>query len=130
MNDFVLKGSTKTPDIKFSQESGVLEISGRSIPEISFEFYEPVMAWIDDYAKNPQEETMLHAKFEYFNTSSSKQIYDIFKKLDQLHKNNKSNVKVKWFVAEDDETMEEAGIEYQKMVSMPFEIVPIPDTEE
>ncbi|MBK6524125.1 MAG: DUF1987 domain-containing protein [Crocinitomicaceae bacterium] len=125
MSDFVLKGSTKTPEINFSQESGLLELSGRSIPEISFEFYQPIIAWVDDYGKNPKEETEVHAKFEYFNTSSSKQILDIFKKLEQLHANGKSRVKVKWFIAEDDEAMEEAGEEYRMLLTMPFEIVPV-----
>lgn len=130
MSDFVLKASTKTPEINFNGETGLLELSGRSIPEISNEFYQPVIEWVDAYGKNPQVETVVHAKFEYFNTSSSKQILDIFKKLDNLHANGKSNVKVKWFIAEDDEAMEEAGEEYRMLLNMPFEIVPVANDDE
>ncbi|MBK9192229.1 MAG: DUF1987 domain-containing protein [Crocinitomicaceae bacterium] len=125
MDDLNLKASTKTPEISFNGESGHLELSGRSIPEISFEFYQPVLDWVDAYGKNPQEETMVHAKFEYFNTSSSKQILDVFKKLENIHLNGKSKVKVKWFIAEEDEAMQEAGEEYKLLLKMPFEIVPV-----
>lgn len=125
IDDLNLKASTKTPEISFSGESGHLELSGRSIPEISYEFYQPVLEWVDAYGKNPQEETMVHAKFEYFNTSSSKQILDVFKKLENIHLNGKSRVKVKWFIAEEDEAMQEAGEEYKLLLKMPFEIVPV-----
>ena len=125
MSDFILKASTKTPEINFNGKTGLLELSGRSIPEISNEFYQPIIAWVDSYGKNPQEETVVHAKFEYFNTSSSKQILDIFKKLDSLHTKGKSKVSIKWFIAEDDEAMEEAGEEYRLLLTMPFEIVPV-----
>ena len=54
-----------------------------------------------------------------------RQALDIFKKLEQLHANGKSRVKAKWFIAEDDEAMEEAGEEYRMLLTMPFEIVPV-----
>jgi hypothetical protein len=130
MSDFILKASTKTPEINFNGQTGKLELSGRSIPEISNEFYQPVIEWVDTYGKNPQEETVVHAKFEYFNTSSSKQILDIFKKLEILHAKGKSKVSVKWFISEDDEAMEEAGEEYRLLLTMPFEIVPVAEEEE
>jgi len=130
IDDLKLKASTKTPEISFSRESGHLELSGRSIPEISYEFYQPVLDWVDAYGNNPQEETMVHAKFEYFNTSSSKQILDVFKKLENIHLKGKSRVKVTWFIAEEDEAMQEAGEEYKLLLKMPFEIVPVADDEQ
>lgn len=130
MSDFKLKASTKTPEINFNAQTGKLELSGRSIPEISNEFYQPVIDWVDAYGKNPQEETVVHAKFEYFNTSSSKQIFDFFKKLEIMHSKGKSKVSVKWFINEDDEAMEEAGEEYRLLLTMPFEIIAVPDDEE
>lgn len=129
MSDFILEASTKTPEVNFNGQTGLLKLSGRSIPEISNEFYQPILDWVEDYGKNPQEETVLHAKFEYFNTSSSKQILDVFKKLEDLHANGKSKVKINWFVTIDDEAMEEAGEEYRLLLTMPFEIIPVPDED-
>ena len=58
---------------------------------------------------------------EYFNTSSSKCILDVLRKLEKIHKNGKSVV-VKWFYEEDDEDMMEAGENYQRIVSVPIEL--------
>jgi hypothetical protein len=55
-------------------------MEGRSIPENVIDFYQPILRWIDEYAQNPLPETLVHMKFEYFNTSSSKRIFDIMKK--------------------------------------------------
>jgi hypothetical protein len=124
MPDFVLEPSPKTPAVKFNSSTGVLEMSGRSIIEISNEFYEPIIGWVDDYEKNAPSETVVLARFEYFNTNSSKSILNLFRRLEAMHTRGKSNVKVKWYCEQDDEAMEEAGAEYQMLLSLPFEVVP------
>jgi len=123
METFTLIGTTKTPQINLNASTGVLELSGRSIPEVSSEFYAPVLAWVSEYAKSPKSKTIIEVKFEYFNTSSSKSILDFFKKVELIHKNGTSNVSVKWFVEKDDEAMEEAGQEYKSLMTLPFEIL-------
>lgn len=125
METFTLIGTTKTPQINLNAETGVLELSGRSIPEVSSEFYAPVFDWLMEYAKRPKAITTIEMKFEYFNTSSSKSIFDFFKKVELMHKSGTSAVNVKWFVEKDDEAMEEAGQEYKILLSpLPFEILP------
>ncbi len=48
MEELILEGSAKTPTINFNQETGVLELRGRSIPENSIEFYNPIHeCWTD-----------------------------------------------------------------------------------
>ena len=123
MEEYVLTASTKTPGANFDASSGVLEIFGRSIPEISTEFYQPMLDWVTEYGKNPNKETSVQVKFDYFNTSSSKSILDLFKKLEQIDASGKSKVSVKWFYEKDDEAMEEAGREYKMLLALPFEIV-------
>ena len=48
MKELVIKGEAKTPTINFNFLSGELLISGRSIPENSVEFYEPIISWLCD----------------------------------------------------------------------------------
>jgi len=43
MEKFSLDGSAKTPAIHFDSETGVLEFSGRLIPENSVEFFKPLI---------------------------------------------------------------------------------------
>ena len=124
MENFVLEGSAKTPSINFDASSGVLELKGRSIPENSVEFYKPITEWIDNYANSPQTVTTVDVKLEYFNTSSSKCILDLFKQLEGLNGKG-TEVKVNWYFEEDDEDMEEAGEDYQAIISLPFKMIEV-----
>ena len=119
METLSIEMSAKTPLVKFNPR-GNMEFRGRSIPENSIEFYSPVFDWIDDYAKHPQPETTVHIQLEYFNTSSSKCLLDIFKKLQTLHLAGNSKVTVHWYYEEDDEDMLEAGEDYQAIIRIPF----------
>jgi hypothetical protein len=121
MRKIEIEGTAKTPFVKF-EENGQLELKGRSIPENSIEFYEPMVSWLEEYATNPQEKTVLHVQLEYFNTSSSKCILDVFKKLEAIKKAG-HDVVIKWYYEEDDEDMLEAGEDYQTIISVPFEMI-------
>lgn len=122
MENLIIEGTPKTPEVKFLSSNGTLELRGRSIPENSVEFYQPLNEWIDDYSGSPQEKTVIDIKLEYFNTSSSKCILDIFKKLEALRG---TQVAVNWYFEEDDEDMEEAGQDYQAIINLPFNMVAV-----
>lgn len=124
MSSFKLEGTGMTPAIDFSAETGRLELHGRSIPENSIEFFNPLISWIENYARNPKDETIVHVQLEYFNTSSSKCILDLFKKLENI-RNTGHSVKVLWHYEEDDEDMMEAGEDYQAIINVPFEMIQI-----
>jgi hypothetical protein len=119
MTNINIEGTPKTPSVKFSAEEGKLELSGRSIPENSIDFYSQLLTWIDDYASGPKEQTQINMKLEYFNTSSSKCILDVFKKLENIKKAGK-DVVVNWFYEADDEDMLEAGEDYEAIIDIPF----------
>jgi hypothetical protein len=121
MSNLVITNSIKTPSIELNA-SGVLEIKGKSIPENSHEFYKPVYEWLDNYLRNPAPKTELIINLEYFNTSSSKCLLDIFRKLEPVNVSGKSEVKVSWLYDADDEDMMEAGEDYQALVKIPFDI--------
>ena len=118
------EASAKTPSVSFDPTSGKLELRGRSIPENSIEFYKPLNDWIDSYANAPKESTVIDIKLEYFNTSSSKCILDLFKKLERLN-NDQCQVQVNWYFEEDDEDMEEAGEDYQAIINLPFTMIEV-----
>jgi hypothetical protein len=121
-----IEGTPKTPTVTMNPNTGVIEIKGRSIPENSIEFYRPVVEWLDEYAKNPQPNTVVNVQLEYFNTSSSKCILDVFKKLEVLKKNQK-DVIINWYYEEDDEDMLEAGEDYESIIKVPFKMIQIVD---
>jgi len=124
MENLNLEGSAKTPTVKFDAENGVLELKGRSIPENSIEFYKPLNDWIDNYGESPKSNTIVDIKLEYFNTSSSKCILDLFKQLEKLN-NKDTDVNINWYFEEDDEDMEEAGEDYQAIIDLPFKMIEV-----
>jgi len=122
MEPLIIEETSLTPYIHFDSVAGKLELKGRSIPENSLEFYQPVYEWLDKYIKEPNDKTVVHVQFDYFNTSSSKCILDILKRVDKLDGLGK-DVLIKWFYDENDEDMMEAGEDYSDLLDSPFEIV-------
>ena len=121
MEDIRLEGTPKTPHVEFDGTAGTLEVKGRSIPENSIEFYKPLMDWIDNYAIDPKENTVVNIQLEYFNTSSSKCILDLFKKLEAINK----EITIHWYYEEDDEDMLEAGEDYDAIINIPFKMIEV-----
>ena len=124
MDAISIEGTPKTPTVNFNADSGVVEISGRSIPENSIEFYKPLVDWLEDYLANPATLTNVNIQLEYFNTSSSKCILDVFKKLEAIYKSG-NEVIINWHYEEDDEDMLEAGEDYQSIIKIPFKMIEI-----
>ncbi|MDR2927608.1 MAG: DUF1987 domain-containing protein [Cytophagaceae bacterium] len=122
METIIREGSPKTPYVRLDGGNGVIEIKGRSIPENSVEFYKPLIEWLDKYGNSPLELTSVNVQLEYFNTSSSKCILDIFKKLELTHKKG-NKVEINWYYEEDDEDMFEAGEDYQSIINIPFKMI-------
>ncbi|OFX50265.1 MAG: nuclear pore complex subunit [Bacteroidetes bacterium GWA2_30_7] len=124
MESITIEGTPKTPSVNFDFNSGKVEIKGRSIPENSIEFYKPLVDWLEKYSSTPKGLTEVNVQLEYFNTSSSKCILDVFKKLETIHKSG-NEVLINWYYEEDDEDMLEAGEDYQSIIRIPFKMIEI-----
>ncbi len=124
MDSIQIEGTPKTPTVRFDSVTGELVIKGRSIPENSIDFYKPLIDWLENYASQSANSVILHMELEYFNTSSSKCILDVFKKLENIGKLGKA-VTVKWHYEEDDEDMLEAGEDYDAIIDIDFEMIKV-----
>jgi hypothetical protein len=120
MDAIKIKGTEDTPNVILDATENNMEISGRSLPEDVSSFYGPILNWLSEYSKNPNQKTIFNFRLVYFNTASSKLILDILMKLEELNKKG-NNVVVRWYYPEDDEDMQEAGNEYADIVEVPFE---------
>lgn len=128
MSALHLEGTPKTPHVNFDPETGLLELKGRSIPENSIDFYKPLIDWLDRYGRSPRAKTALHVQLEYFNTSSSKCILDLFKKLEGVRSTG-NEVTVLWHYEADDEDMLEAGEDYAGIINIPFKMIQIEEVD-
>ncbi|MEO0555263.1 MAG: DUF1987 domain-containing protein [Bacteroidota bacterium] len=123
MENYSLEPTPKTPKLSFDFKNGLFEISGRSIPENSIEFYKSLMTKFEEYILNPAVSTHLIVNLEYFNTSSSKCLIEIFRKMERVSSN--SDVRISWFYEEEDEDMQESGADFKKIVKVPIELIAV-----
>jgi hypothetical protein len=111
-----------TPYINFDPQSGSLEISGRSIPEDSVKFYKPLIQWIDEYKKSPQDLIIISIRLEYFNSGTAKSLYRMLKKIttmpDAINK-----VKIQWYYEHDDEEMMNSAKDYEILLNFPIQAI-------
>ncbi len=114
----------RTPFISLNT-NGEIKISGISIPEDSTAFYLPIIEWLRSYAKNPQPVTSAHFVFDYFNTSSSKDILEVFKALGAINDSGMSKVSIKWEFEDDDDDIRECGEDYQSIIGLDFEMIEV-----
>lgn len=119
MENYLNKGSTRTPSIYFDTNKGILEIRGRSIPENSIEFYKPLNEFIANYLLLEKPQTIVNVSFDYFNTNSMKCIFDVFKRLETLVMKGQS-VMINWIYEEGDDDMLEFGVDFQSVLKIPF----------
>ena len=126
MENINLEEQEATPRVMLDASAGTLHFSGKSFSDNIHTFYDPILDWIEEYCKNPAENTVVEFDFEYFNTSTSKIILQILKKLDLFYGKN-GNISIKWMFEEDDEDMEESGEEYSLSSPIPFEIIERPE---
>lgn len=122
MESIFIEGTPKTPNINFDPDKGSLLLKGRSIPENSIEFYKPLVDWLEVYSSSPKPKTVCEVQLEYFNTSSSKCLLDLFKKMEVMSKGG-NEIVINWYYEEDDEDMLEAGEDYQSIINVPFKMI-------
>ncbi len=113
-----------TPFVQLDAREGILEFKGRSSPSASLEFYYPIMSSIDRAFTQGVSSITANFAFEYFNTSSSKCLFDILKRLAQFRQNG-MEVQVNWYYEEEDEDMRETGEDYEDVLGLEFNYIAV-----
>lgn len=122
MESVNIEATNETPKVILNPETGVLEFSGKSLPEDVTIFYYPILEWIKEYGEEPHVPTKVIFKMNYFNTASGKLIQIILMALEGIHEEHDC-VKIEWHFLEEDEDMKEAGEEFSEIVEdVPFEL--------
>ncbi|MCB0577761.1 MAG: DUF1987 domain-containing protein [Phaeodactylibacter sp.] len=127
MQNLEIKGSHgdyDVPTVSFNAETGVCELKGESYLEKTAEFYDRLLAWLDEYMAGGKPITF-NFRLSYFNTSSSKRILYILLKLKE-YEDNGGQVATNWYYDEDDTDMEEEVEDFRIISNL--EINAIPDS--
>lgn len=107
MDDIIIEGFLEKehiPTVKFISQKGVCELAGESFPDHSVEFYEPLIIWLKKYFREINKPLIFNFKLTYYNTSSSKRIFEILCNL-RDYKNAGGAVTVNWYFDDEDPEM-------------------------
>lgn len=99
------EGSNRS-NIVFTFDNDVIDIKGVSIPEDAKEEWEPFLSVLKEYIRRYPRLTF-NFRISYFNTATSKYLYDMFTLLNESYKECVSTVN--WYYMEDDEDSESYG---------------------
>ena len=111
-------------------KSGLLEFSGRSIPEDPMKLFAPILEWIEEYVKNPPASTDVNLKFEYINTSSSKHLLNILETLNKGYDKKTNNMQITWSYEIGDDDMYELGKFIESMIDIPMNYIEVEESVE
>jgi len=104
-----------TPNIIFDYESGFIEFDGKSYPENTFDFYNPLLEWLKEYfTDKAQDKTTVSFKLTYFNSATTQILFDI---LDIINDGDKKELVVNWYYDGDNDN----GLEDYEDISDEFE---------
>lgn len=124
MDNLEIEGAFKNPTVSFDANAGLLKLEGKSIPERTGEFYQPLLDWIEEYLSEDKEMTTVDLNLEYCNSASTRYVLDILEKFEAFAKKG-NTVTVIWKYEEDDEDMRDLGQSYQESLELKIDLVPV-----
>jgi hypothetical protein len=122
--------STKfTPGIVLDPSHNVLEFYGFSLPENAIDFYQPILNWLTDFKKelensekNKSSEINVIFKLVYFNSSSLRQLVEVFHILSEIN-NLGVPIHISWQYDSEDPQMADSGKELGDITHVPVSVV-------
>jgi hypothetical protein len=114
-----IQATIDCPDVTLDKEMNRFEFNGKALPENPKEFFNPIVAWIKDYVKEPNKETAVAFKMEYINSASQKRIHDIILLCKEIHEKGVP-IYIDWYYHAEDEGMKEEGQTLSELVNIPF----------
>lgn len=114
MEKLSIEKTQNTPEILLDPDAGIVNLTGKSYPENSSEIYGPVMSWLREYFDgNAQSKTIVNLGIDYFNSSSSRCLYEFFGFLHEASMGG-NEIEVNWIYDEEDDSSEEDGESFQE----------------
>lgn len=111
MDNFYIEATATSPEIDFRFDQDLLSMKGESYPENAAAFYAPVLQQLRAFLLERATATItVNIALAYFNSSSTKILFNIFDALDQSAQAG-NRIEVNWYYDEEDETIFEFGEE-------------------
>ena len=116
-----IEASPTSFGIEFKGSEGLLRFLGNSYPENAVDFFQPLLQWVHDYVRIPRKHTLVEFRVNYFNTSSSKYLFQIMEFICAFHAKG-NPVKVIWVSNEENNEMLDTWHEIMGELEMDYEV--------
>lgn len=114
MNNLLIKETKYTPYINLDFEKKLIMIKGKSYPENTYDFYKPMLDWIEEFIEQKSStEIVIDIDIIYFNSSSSKLFFDFFDIIEEAQADD-FKIKINWYYDEDNEGALEDGEDFKE----------------
>ena len=115
--------TTSTPYILVDEAKGYMKLEGRCFHEKVGEFFKEINDWLDVYLVSDFKAFTFDNKIHYFNSSTTKLLFNMLLKLDD-HASKGKKITVNWITAEDNEIMIECGEDFrEEMENLEFNLI-------
>ena len=115
--------TASTPYVFIDEEKRYMKIAGESYHENIVSFFEEINLWLKKFLQTNYGELTVDCELEYFNSSTSKLLYNIFAILDDEASKGK-RITVNWITSPDNEIIVECGEDYlDEMNYISFNII-------
>jgi hypothetical protein len=122
MTELIIHASSLTPYVHFNPD-GLLLIEGRSIPVNASKLYKQMIAWVKKLMTEPPRHIELNLKYEYCDSASLKNIFEIFKIIREAQDKSSTTFVVNWYYEEGDNEIYDQGEYLQQHVKVPFNLI-------
>ncbi|MDA3890711.1 MAG: DUF1987 domain-containing protein [Salinivirgaceae bacterium] len=120
MDTLILKPTKTNPYICLDPSSQKYEISGQSFPEDPQTAFSPIFKWLEDNLAKLNHKMELHLQADYFNSASNRLLLKMFR-LMEIQVQAGKEIEIIWRY--DDEEIQNDGIIFSRIVSIPFQFV-------
>lgn len=117
-----IPATSSSPLIRFDPTTATLLMAGESYPENSFEFYEPLLAWLKE-ALTSLDALRVEISISYMNSSSTKCVLDLLDIMEEAFGRGVI-VSVLWRYSPENPRALDLAEEFQEEVTFDFSIVP------
>lgn len=123
LEDLSLAPTASSPLVRSDGEAGTLLLSGEAYPENSFEFFQPILAWVADFLERDDRPLQVELRLTYLNTSSIKCMMDLLDAMEEAHLSGRA-VSLTWCYDPENDRALDLAEEFKEDLSLPFHIVP------
>jgi len=124
-NQIILSPTKNTPEVILDKK-GIINMTGRLIPENAEEFFKTIEEWVNEYFCNPAKITIIDICLDYINSTGSKYLFYLLHKIINIRLlNDTEKFIINWYIKDEDEDILDKGKLFSTNLDVPFNFIMI-----